>query len=318
MDARILRLGLESFNSMSLAAAERCTRVIPILLVLLIVPTPAIAQEADGQSSFPDFKAETAVGSFSFSGVRLLREGSRTKLQGTITNQTGHDWPIAWFDLKANDGAGGVAKLPGVRLSNFANATDQKFSQPLSVSSSFQLASITAALTFGRYRLAYVISLTKPIASETMRYEDPRVSISFLVSSAGIGIDLKNRAGSSLRIKWDEAAYVNSEGETQKVMHNGVRFIERNSAQLPTIVPPLASYSDVIVPTNLVEYSSPGEGIGGGWSTSEFLPSGYANGLTAQSPGTQWKGRTLGVYLPMEIAGKTTEYMFRFLIKDVR
>jgi hypothetical protein len=260
-------------------------------------PIPTIAQELDGQSLFPDFKVESAVGSFSFSGVRLIREGWRTKLQATIANLTGHDWPVAYFALQGTDGAGGAAKLPGLPLSNFANGTEQQVSQILSVNASFQLASLTASLAFGRYGLTYVISLSKPIPSDTMRYEDPRVSILFLISPAGIGIDLKNNAGSSLRIKWDEAAYVNPEGETQKVMHNGVRFLERNSAQLPTIVPPLASYSDVIVPTSLVKYSNPSEGVGGGWSTSEFLPYGYVNGGTVQFREAQWKGRTLGVYL---------------------
>ena len=119
---------------------------------------------------------------------------------------------------------------------------------------------------------------------------------------------LHNKTSKPLTVDWNRASLVDASQAAQKIMHSGVRYIDRDKPQPPTVVPPGAKLEDVLVPISNVRYV--GGNVARGWSTAPFLPDGRE--------ALPYKGRSLGVLLPIESDGKVENYHFVILIEDVQ
>jgi len=164
------------------------------------------------------------------------------------------------------------------------------------------------------YPVTYEISLAKPVPSLKRTFEDELIEVTFLPVPRQIGLSLRNKSDSALKIEWDQVAIVGLAGRSMKVIHEGVRYAERDRPMPPTTVPPGARIDDLIVPAESVSYSS---GIAlsttyipGSWIVSPFLP----DGLQA----SKLVGQEFGLFVPVSVAGKSKEYNFRFRIDAVK
>lgn len=119
---------------------------------------------------------------------------------------------------------------------------------------------------------------------------------------------LKNVAPHSLKIIWNEAAFVGLDGSTSKIMHNGVKYSEREGDQPATTVIKGAKIDDLACPTANVYYDE-GTRIGystygNGWKTRSMLP-------------TEYKGKDAGeirLMLPIQVKDVVNEYTFVFKV----
>ena len=91
-------------------------------------------------------------------------------------------------------------------------------------------------------------------------FEDDLVQIVWLAQPNEISFLLNNKTDYSIKIIWDEAAFVDKGGMSHRVMHLGVKYSDRNASQPPTVVARKGSIHDVVVPTDYVYYVS-----GSGW-----------------------------------------------------
>jgi len=154
----------------------------------------------------------------------------------------------------------------------------------------------------------YAIVLDKPISSEKLEFTDDFISIKFYIELNGttLGFELENKTEKSIRINWDEISMVSPDGRTLRIMHSGVRFIEKDKPQAPTVVPPKAKLKDVLIPTENVYYD---EGIymgkfgfvGAGWKTKKLISN-------------IKEDMSFGLYMPLIIGNETKEYYFSFKI----
>ena len=102
---------------------------------------------------------------------------------------------------------------------------------------------------------------------------------------------------------------------SKRVMHSGVKYIDRNNPQPPTTVVRGATISDLVFPTDNVYWVS---GRYGGWREKPLFPS-----LSPVSPeellaqAKQYVGKTVQVLLPLQIEDVINEYIFAFKINDV-
>jgi hypothetical protein len=111
-------------------------------------------------------------------------------------------------------------------------------------------------------------------------------------------------------------------GEAHKIMHAGVKYIDRNSAQPPTSIPPRAMIEDLALPADKVHYR---EGYYGtyyshasGWESSELFP---VYDLGKPETGEfirRLKGSTFALYLPIQRGADVHSYNFVFQIVDVQ
>lgn len=167
--------------------------------------------------------------------------------------------------------------------------------------------------------------------SSRYQYEDDLVDVRMGFVSDQIVFLLRNKTAHSLKVIWDEAAYIDYDGELTRVMHEGTSYADRNASQPPSIVPARQTLTDLIAPNNRVYYregfygryySSPG-----GWDHLPLIlpyrrevPVGSASGPSTaiadfRREAEELVGKRVGVLLPLEIEGVTNEYTFWFEIK---
>lgn len=140
-------------------------------------------------------------------------------------------------------------------------------------------------------------------------YEDEMIESVWYIGSTTIFFDIKNKTNSSIRIIWDEAAFVDDKGNTSRVMHNGVKYIDRNNALPPSVIVRKGSISEIVVPTDKISYSS-------GWYEAPIFENSFTDEQEADSFAKETLGKTIQVLLPLEIEGVTNDYIFIFKVED--
>lgn len=184
---------------------------------------------------------------------------------------------------------------------------------------SVQLTSVqrpqSAVARYGPQHLAVISDSGKT----KFTFDDSLVRVTIFPASDGFAFRLANKTNHSIRIVWDDAAIVGPTGESGRVLHSGVKYIDRNNSQPPTVVVAKGFVTDMAVPTSNVSFSS---GQYGGWDTSPFLPRPRMAPENRQSIladlQDRFRGKTVKLLLPLQIEGFTNDYLFTFSIVDVQ
>lgn len=139
-------------------------------------------------------------------------------------------------------------------------------------------------------------------------YNDSIIDIVIFGTDEQFDFTLKNISNHSLKLVWNEAAFVGLDGSTSKIMHVGTKYSQRESDQPATVIIKGAKIDDLATPTANVYYD---EGYkigyntyGNGWKTKSMLPKVY-------------KGKEAGVIrlmLPIQIKDVVNEYTFVFKV----
>jgi hypothetical protein len=163
-----------------------------------------------------------------------------------------------------------------------------------------------------KYKITYknvyygkqVFIMVKPWKSQECFFEDQSIKILFSISETQVGISLHNKTNTPINIDWNNVSYVDIRGMAHGVVHTGVRYIERDRPQVPTIIPPAAMIEDVIVPSDHISYAS---GSGGGWSSRALFPD--------LQETDQYIGKSFSAFMPLEIDGTIKNYSCVFSIE---
>ena len=140
------------------------------------------------------------------------------------------------------------------------------------------------------------------------RYEDDYINISWFVGSKQFYFTLKNKSDYSLKIPWDDIVYVDQDGATQRIMHSGVKYTDRNSSQPASVVPKNASITDILLPTDNVYFVS---GQYGGWKEKPLFPQ-YQSQEDATN--SVVLGKKVRIIFPIILQDVQNEYTFEFTI----
>jgi hypothetical protein len=144
-------------------------------------------------------------------------------------------------------------------------------------------------------------------------YEDDMIKIVWLPLSTQFGFTLKNKTDHSIKIIWDEAVYVDQNGSSGRVMHSGVKYIDRSNPQPPTVIVKNANIDDMIVPTDNIYYVS---GQYGGWRTKPMFPNRASTQEELNTLTQKYIGKEVKVLLPLKIQETINEYIFTFKVED--
>lgn len=144
------------------------------------------------------------------------------------------------------------------------------------------------------------------IGTSKFTYKDNVIDIMIFADRSNFNFVLQNISESSIKIVWDEAVFVNFDGSTEKVMHKGIKFSEKNGAQPATTIIKNAKWEDTVTPTHLVYYREATKYREGGWDTYSMYP--REKGL---KPGQ------IKLMLPIQIKDVINEYVFIFDVQYV-
>jgi len=142
-------------------------------------------------------------------------------------------------------------------------------------------------------------------------YVDNIIDMLILGSSEGFYFELKNIGQNSIKVIWNEAVFVDYDGNTSNIMHNGIKYSEREGDQPATTIIKGAKISDQAIPIANVCYDE-GYLIGNerhgniGWHIKSMYPK-----KIIDNPGQ------LILMLPIQVKGIINEYIFVFDVKYV-
>lgn len=151
---------------------------------------------------------------------------------------------------------------------------------------------------------------TNDATINAVSYSDEYITIIPKSIDPKIELTLFNNHTSSIRILWDESAYIDISGNAHRVIHTGVKFTDKEKAQVASIVPAGAKIEDVAVPVECIEY------INGAWIIIPFEYNKFYNLSDAEDKVCAYKndpslsGCTL--VLPIMVEDKKIEYTLRF------
>ncbi|HYL13906.1 MAG TPA: hypothetical protein VEV41_12770 [Terriglobales bacterium] len=148
----------------------------------------------------------------------------------------------------------------------------------------------------------YSFSLVKPTETSSLVFEDEHLKIAFTVSRKAIGFSLTNKTDSPVKIDWNQLSYVDVDGKSHKVFHKGVAYKDREGSFPPSIVPPTATFEDLVLPSDYSQWSD----VGGGFYTFDLLPQ-------AANAGS-YVGKIFSVFMPVEVNSAVKNYLFSFKI----
>lgn len=136
-------------------------------------------------------------------------------------------------------------------------------------------------------------------------YEDELVSFTWYVSKSEFNFWLKNKTNHSIKIPWDDIVFINPGGRSMRVIHSGIRYIDRNNTQAPSVVAKNSTLKDILVPSEYIHYVDDGGSGLGGWKVHDVFHNYEQIGAEAS------------IVFPIIIENVTNEYTFRFQVKDV-
>lgn len=136
-----------------------------------------------------------------------------------------------------------------------------------------------------------------------LSYTDSLMSISFEFRDQQVGLTVRNSSPRPLTLEWDKCAYVDAVGTTSRVIHEGVKFIDKQLPQTNSVILSNAFLTDIMVPANYIERSN---NIYVGWTIYKLLPTAYRHNTDM---GLHRKNRIL---ISFEQGGKQMYYEFTF------
>ncbi len=301
---------------------SRLLGLVILLFCIALVPTEAAQKKkpkpgrAPTSVALPDQDVQTEIGPFSFRNLVLeqdpqFRYTVSLKLDGVALNGTTKTWRVANFEGQfLNSGGAVVERVP---LSYVQIAPG--IAKPLSDLPSLSTPVFLNGTPDGAFRIVYKggeidttfrLQLTKPTESESLSVEDANIAIVFSLASTSVGFALQNKTDGPIKIDWNQVSFIDPQGTSHSVTHEGVKYTDANSSKPPTVVPPTAKVVDSIVPADNVYYT-PGQY--GGWSTRYIFP---------RAPlGASLKDKSFSIYMPLEINGTGKNYLFTFKIAAV-
>lgn len=155
---------------------------------------------------------------------------------------------------------------------------------------------------------------TKEEGVDNYVFEDEMVKIIWVPQRSQFSFKLDNKSSNSIKIIWDEAVYVDANGTSQRVMHSGVKYTDRNSSQPPTVIVRGGSINDLLLPTDNVYYVS---GQYGGWNTRSLFPSSGKTLDDIKLKASIYKNKEVQILLPLQIEDVINEYIFVFKINNI-
>ena len=153
---------------------------------------------------------------------------------------------------------------------------------------------------------------------ESYTFEDDYINISWSFDYSELDFELTNKTNKTIKVIWDDAAYVDENGNSSNIMHNGVKYTDRNESQKASVIIKKGKLNDAILPTSKAYYMPSTQYSAGGWNHSPLFPRIVETSQDALKESCEGIiGLEVKVLLPIEIDEVIYEYIFTFRVEDL-
>lgn len=157
-------------------------------------------------------------------------------------------------------------------------------------------------------------------------YSDSIIYTTWYMTRDGFEFTLNNKTNHPMTLDWNGVSYIDENGFSSRVIHNDMRYINRNDFQQPSIIPPHASIMDIIIPTNNILYShyhyqnysdNLNYGHRRGWVIADLFPY-YTKNVDERNIWlNKYLGTDISIYIPISVNGESYNYKFTFTINEI-
>jgi len=181
-----------------------------------------------------------------------------------------------------------------------------------------------ALVALPKYRAHYVLSLVEVEVPDgfansdaepavgSSSFEDDWVLVDWVPTSKHLSFSLTNRSASAISIIWDDTRYVDEEGEQHRVVHEGVKYSERNEPQPVTVVLQDETVFDYVFPSDHFRVDWPSV-----YERPLFEETHLAdNPSRLQKKARTYVGKSVAVRLRLLVDETAGDYVFMFRIVD--
>lgn len=155
-------------------------------------------------------------------------------------------------------------------------------------------------------------------------FEDNLIAAQFFYGDKDIELLLVNKFEQTVKLNWDNAAWVDTDGRSMRLIHSGIRLNDKNAPQAPSLIPKLGTLNVYIVPANNL-WTHRGVDAQGkafrvsGWETLFDLQVGSEEDEETRVKRAQANvGKSCAILLPIEVDGHQYDYVFHFKLGNVR
>jgi hypothetical protein len=145
-----------------------------------------------------------------------------------------------------------------------------------------------------------------PVKENTFHFEDDKININWNLEPDSYGrvkqfaFALTNKTSDTIKVVWDETSFVDKNAGANRIFHSGIKYIERNNPQAPTMVPSETKITDIIIPTENAYFSSE-------WNILPIYSTWWEdNTKTPEGP------ETMRLILTLQIGEEKVNYNFYF------
>ncbi len=154
-----------------------------------------------------------------------------------------------------------------------------------------------------RYRLSY--RLVSPAVSDALKFRDATAAFSFAVGEQSFQFRFENLTAQPVNILWERAEYTDVNGQGHRLMYSGVRFQDRNNPIPDQTVPSRATVQEAVIPVSKVYFVQQKK-------IYDIQPLFERDNNAAAG----LKGKTINLFIPVEINRAIIPYNFRIEIAD--
>ncbi len=153
-------------------------------------------------------------------------------------------------------------------------------------------------------------------------FEDEMVGITWDAEADDLSALFVNKTSSPIKIIWDDAAYIDENGVSHRIIHSGIKYSEKDKPQLPTKIAPNGKIEDAIIPTNLVYfeegYYGENDFKAGRWIEKPLFEYCRIGGNEDSAIRLLQSNvdKTFQILLPLNIEKIVYDYVFTFRVKD--
>ena len=169
------------------------------------------------------------------------------------------------------------------------------------------------------YYNAYLNSVDAPegvtnvvVDGDKSEYEDSLIRVVWKFVETQAIFDMVNKTSQTIKIIWDEAGYVNYNGNTERVLHKGVKIIDREKSQIPTLIYKNTTLTDFVAPISYTQWVSGSEFKISGWESMPLFPKKFGALSKKIEYYPEILDKDIRIILPIMVDGNTLEYSFNF------
>ncbi|HEY6330643.1 MAG TPA: hypothetical protein VI756_15000 [Blastocatellia bacterium] len=169
------------------------------------------------------------------------------------------------------------------------------------------LAAILPMPAHAKPKHKYVCTLIdpQPERPDRIRYSDQFLSVAFDMTLQNIPLAIRNLTNRPMTLDWNQVSYVDINGIAHRVIHNGIRFMEKEQPMVASPIPPGATLSDLIYPADLIQMETNIFGHDPHWNQPDLFPK-----ADSREAAAFYTSRRIGIFLPITWDGSVHDYQF--------